>query len=133
MKKRFLAYAMAMAFLLGLLVQPVQILQAAQIREEETSQILEEAVENLEEGTYVEGEALVSMEATQAAALAKEGTYRLDKKVRVESVSSFGTDEQTGKEQYIVCLKSHQSIFSDHNGRNQLNSSSVHFFQFPRP
>ena len=108
MKKRFLAHAMAMAFLLGLLVQPVQILQAAQIREEETSQILEEAVENLEEGTYVEGEALVSMEATQAAALAKEGTYRLDKKVRMESVSSFGTDEQTGKEQYIVCLKSDQ-------------------------
>ena len=81
-------------------------IQAAQMRVEETTQMLEAAMETLEDGSYIEGEALVSMEATAAAALTKEGVYRFDPDVRVEAVSDFGTDETTGKENYIVHLTS---------------------------
>lgn len=104
--KRILAGSLAAVFAAGVQAVPVQAVQAAEARVEETSQLLEAAVEDLEEGTYAEGEALVSMEATQAVALAKEGTYRFDEHVCVETVSDFGLDEQTGKETYIVHLTS---------------------------
>ena len=106
MNKKWMAVTLSVTVLTGTQVIPLKAVQAAQTRVEETSQLLEEAVEDLEEGTYVEGEALVSMEATQAVALAKEGTYRFDANVQVEAVSDFGTDEQTGKELYIVHLTS---------------------------
>ena len=106
MKKRFLAGAVAIAFSLGAQALPLQTVQAAQVRVEETAQMLAEAVEDLEEGSYVEGEALISMEATDAVALAREGTYRFDENVQVKDVSDFGVDEETGKESYIVHLTS---------------------------
>lgn len=106
MKKRILSCALVTALAVGAQAVPLQAAQAAQVRVEETEELLAEAVEDLEEGTYVEGEALVSMEATQAAALAREGTYRFDEDVQVESVSDFGVDEETGKETYIVHLTS---------------------------
>ena len=106
MKKRLIAGALVTTLALGIQALPLQTVKAAEVRVEETTQLLEEAVDDLEEGAYVEGEALVSLEATQAAALAREGTYRFDADVQVESVSDFGTDEQTGKEKYIVHLTS---------------------------
>lgn len=106
MKKRFLAGVLVTTLAVGIQAVPLQTVKAAQVRVEETAQLLAEAVEDLEDGTYVEGEALISMEATQAAALAQEGTYRFDADVQVESVSDFGTDEQTGKETFIVHLTS---------------------------
>ncbi len=106
MKKRLIAGALVITLALGIQALPLQTVKAAEVRVEETTQLLEEAVDDLEEGAYVEGEALVSLEATQAAALAREGTYRFDADVQVESVSDFGTDEQTGKEKYIVHLTS---------------------------
>ena len=106
MKKRFLAGVLVTTLAVGIQAVPLQTVKAAQVRAEETAQLLAEAVEDLEDGTYVEGEALISMEATQAAALAREGTYRFDADVQIESVSDFGTDEQTGKETYIVHLTS---------------------------
>ena len=106
MKKRFLSGILAMALALGAQAVPLQCAQAAQVRVEETSQLLAAAVEQLEEGTYVEGEALISMEATGAAALAREGTYRFDPDVQIESVNEFGVDESTGKQMCIVHLTS---------------------------
>lgn len=106
MKKRFLPGIMVTALALGVQALPLQVAQAAQVRVEETSQLLEAAVEDMEEGSYAEGEALISVEATQAAALVREGTYRFDSDVQIESVNDFGTDEQTGKETYIVHLTS---------------------------
>lgn len=106
MEKRLIAGALVTALAVGTQALPLQAVKAAETRVEEKAQLLEEAVEDLKEGTYVEGEALISMEATQAAALAREGTYRFDADVQVESVSDFGTDAQTGKESYIVHLTS---------------------------
>lgn len=106
MKRRVVAGVLVMTLAVSIQTMPLQTVKAAQIRMEETEQLLAEAVDDLEEGSYVEGEALVSMEATQAAALAREGAYRFDADVQVESVSVFGTDAQTGKEKYIVHLTS---------------------------
>lgn len=106
MKKRFVAGALATMLAVCIQALPLQAVKAAEVRAEEKEQLLEEAVQDLKEGAYVEGEALVSMEATQAAALAREGTYRFDADVQVESVNVFGTDEQTGKENCIVHLVS---------------------------
>lgn len=106
MNKRFMAGALVTAIAVSIQTLPFQTLKAAEVRAEEKAQLFEEAVENLEEGAYVEGEALISMEATQALALAREGTYRFDADIRVESVSDFGTDAQTGKERYIAHLTS---------------------------
>ena len=106
MKQRFLAGALVAVFTVGAQAVPLQTVQAAQVRVEETSQLLENAMEDMEEGNYVEGEAIVSMEATDAVALAREGTYRFDADVHVESVNAFGTDEESGKETYIVHLTS---------------------------
>lgn len=106
MKKRFLTGILVTALAVGMQAVPLQTAQAALVRVEETSQLLAAAVEDLEEGSYVEGEALISMEATEAAALAREGSYRFDADVQVESVSDFGVDETTGKQMYIVHLVS---------------------------
>ena len=83
MKKRFLAGVLVTTLAVGIQAVPLQTVKAAQVRVEETAQLLAEAVQNLEDGTYVEGEALISMEATQAAAFAREGTYRFDADVQV--------------------------------------------------
>lgn len=106
MNKRFLAGILATALAAGMQAVPLQTAQAAQMRMEETSQLLAAAAADLEEGTYVEGEALISLEATETAALAREGTYRFDADVQVESVNDFGVDEATGKRMYIVHLVS---------------------------
>ena len=106
MKKKMAAGVLVTTLAVGIQAMPLQMVQAAQQRADETALILAEAVDELEDGAYVEGEALISMEATQAAALAREGTYRFDEDVQVESVSDFGTDEQTGKEVYIAHLTS---------------------------
>lgn len=106
MKKRFLAGVLLTAVFVSAQAGSVHLVQASETRVEESAKLLAEAVESLEEGTYVEGEALVSMEATEAAALAKEGTYRFDSHVKVESVSDFGDGEKEGKTSYIVHLTS---------------------------
>ena len=106
MKKRFLAGVLLTAVFVSAQAGSVHLVQASGVRVEESAKLLAEAVDNLEEGTYVEGEALVSMEATEAAALAKEGTYRFDSHVKVESVSDFGDGEKAGKTSYIVHLTS---------------------------
>lgn len=108
MKQKILTVILAAAFVLSLQTQSVQIIQATQVRQEETKEMLSEAVDDMQEGNYVEGEALVSMEATKAAALAQEGTYRFDKNVNIESVSDFGTNQQTGKNLFLVHLTSDQ-------------------------
>lgn len=104
--RRIGAGVLVSAVVVGFQTVSLQAVQAADVRVEETAELLATAVEELEEGSYVEGEALVSMEASEAVALAKEGTYRFDSDVQVEAVSDFGIDEQTGKELYIVHLTS---------------------------
>ena len=54
MKKRFLAGVMVTTLAVGLQAVPLQNVKAAQVRAEETAQLLAEAVEDLEDGTYVE-------------------------------------------------------------------------------
>lgn len=97
---------LALAALFSVETMPLQFVQAAQLRAAETAELLDEALDDLEEGGYAEGEALVSMEAGATAALAKEGTYRYDSDITVETVNSFGVDEETGKETCIVHLTS---------------------------
>lgn len=66
-------------------------------------------VPQLEEGTYVKGEALVSMTTTQAAALTKEGTASFDKDIRVEECWEFGTAQDAQSEQikdYVALVSS---------------------------
>lgn len=106
MKQRFMAGVLLVA--LAVCAQAPQLLQvqAAQVRVDEASEMLEAAMDDMKEGAYAEGEAIVSLEATSAVALAKEGTYRFDPDVRIETVSAFGADEETGKENYIVHLTS---------------------------
>ncbi len=106
MRKRFLAGMLIAAVFAGAQADSVQLVQASQTRAEESAELLAAAVEGLEEGTYAEGEALVSLEATEAAALVQEGTYRLDSHVEVVSVSAFGDGEEAGKTNYIVHLTS---------------------------
>lgn len=106
MKKRLLAGTLVAALILGAQAGSLQMVQAAEVRVEETAELLAEALEDLEDGTYVEGEALVSMEAAGAAALTQEGAYRYDPHIQVETVSEFGEDAQTGKTKYIVHLTS---------------------------
>lgn len=106
MKKRSVAVGLALSMVLGLQTMPLQELYAAQLHEQQTEELLAEAVADMKESEYVRGEALVSIETTQAAALTKEGTYRYDRKVCIESVSAFGEDEETGRDTYIVHLTS---------------------------
>ena len=63
----------------------------------------------LEEGTYVKGEALVAMTATQAAALTKEGTASFDKDITVEDCWEFGAAQENGSERirdYVALVSS---------------------------
>lgn len=106
MRKKLLAAFLAAALTFGAQAGSLLLVQAAEVRVEETAELLAEAVEDLEEGTYAEGEAIISMETAGAAALAQEGTYRYDPHVQVESVSDFGENEETGKTNYIVHLTS---------------------------
>lgn len=66
-------------------------------------------IPKLEEGTYVKGEALVSMTTTQAAALTKEGTASFDKNIQVEECWEFGTAQDAQSERikdYVALVSS---------------------------
>lgn len=65
-------------------------------------------VPQLEEGTYVQGEALVSMTTTQAAALTKEGAASFDRDIQVEECWDFGQAQgaQSGQVKDYVALVS---------------------------
>ena len=106
MKKQQCAGACLLALVLGIQMMPLQEIWASQVRVEETEQLLENALSDLETQSYKEGEALVSLEAASATALTQEGAYRYDPAVQIEAVSSFGTDAQSGKETYVVHLVS---------------------------
>ncbi len=106
MKKRKKAAALALGLLLGLQLVPVQELRAAQIYEEQAGALLAEAVADLEEGAYAEGEALISIESTTTGALTTEGTYRYDRAVQIEEVRVFGEDADSGRDTYIVHMTS---------------------------
>ncbi len=74
-----------------------------------TTQEHEVEIPQLEEGTYVKGEALVSMTTTQAAALTKEGTASFDKDIRIEECWEFGTAQEAQSEQvkdYVALVSS---------------------------
>lgn len=73
------------------------------------AQTHEVEVPELEEGTYVKGEALVSMTTTQAAALTKEGTASFDRNIQIEECWDFGTAEDAQSEQikdYVALVSS---------------------------
>ncbi len=66
-------------------------------------------IPELQEGTYVEGEALVSMTTTQAAALTKEGTASFDSAVRIEECWDYGAAEGADSERikdYVALVSS---------------------------
>lgn len=69
----------------------------------------EAEVPQLEEGTYVSGQALVSMTTTQAAALTREGTASFDKNIQIEECWEFGKAEGALSERvkdYVALLSS---------------------------
>lgn len=104
MKRRLLASVLAVTLFLGIQMQPFQVIQAAEARTE--ADLLQDDEENLEEGSYVEGEALVSVEAGKDSVFKKEGICPVDSNVKIASVSDFGLDEKTGKEICIAHLTS---------------------------
>lgn len=106
MKKGQCAGACLLALMLGIQMMPLQEIWASQARVEETEELLENALSDLETQSYEEGEALVSFETASGTALTQEGAYRYDPSVQIENVSSFGTDAETGRESYIVHLVS---------------------------
>lgn len=106
MKKKKQTAALLLGLLLGVQLVPYQELWAAEQHEQETDALLAEAVADMEEGAYAEGEALISIETTQAAALTTEGIYRYDRAVQIEEVRSFGEDTESGRDTYIVHLRS---------------------------
>lgn len=106
MKKIQCAGACLLAAVLGIQMMPLQEVWASQARVQETGELLENAVSDLETDAYIEGEALVSLETAPGAALTQEGTYRYDSGIDIADVSCFGENEQTGKECYIVHLVS---------------------------
>lgn len=66
-------------------------------------------IPKLEEGTYVKGEALVSMTTTQAAALTREGTSGFDKNIQIEECWEFGAAQDAQSEQikdYVALVSS---------------------------
>ena len=108
MKRKLMSMVLAAALLLGLEMQPAQMIQAAENQPETQTEasLLQEDEGDLEEGSYVEGEALVLVEAGKNSILTKEGTCSIDGNVKIASVSDFGKDEETGKEICIVHMTS---------------------------
>lgn len=66
-------------------------------------------IPQLEEGTYVKGEALVSMTTTQAAALTREGTASFDSRIQIEECWDFGAAQGEKSDQikdYVALVSS---------------------------
>lgn len=94
----------------GLLAFAVAWLPAAESAAVYAAQQNEPAeIPELEAGTYVKGEALVSMTTTEAAALTKEGSVSFDKDIQVVDCWDFGAAEgepSEGVQDYVALLKS---------------------------
>lgn len=86
----------------------LQYVQAAELRKEQTEQLLENAKQDMEEGTYEQGEAIITLESSDLVALVQEGQYRYDKNVKVADVCEFGENEDGLKNRYIVRLTSNK-------------------------
>ncbi len=72
-------------------------------------QVQQAEIPELEDGTYVGGQALVSMTTTRAAALTKEGTVSFDRNITVKECWEFGAAEDAGSERvknYVALLSS---------------------------
>lgn len=66
-------------------------------------------IPQLEDGTYVKGEALVSMTTTKAAALTKEGVASFDRDIQIEECWDFGQAEGAQSEDvkdYVALVSS---------------------------
>ncbi len=99
--KKICAGFLASAAVFGLVSAPV--LASAQVQAPAVE------VPELEEGTYVKGQALVSMTTTQAAALTKEGTSSFDKDIKVEECWEFGAAQDAESERikdYVALVSS---------------------------
>ncbi len=101
MKKKICAGLLTAATAFSLLSGPAVIYAQAQDQDVE--------VPELEEGTYVRGQALVSMTTTQAAALTKEGTASFDQDIEVEECWEFGAAQGAGSDRikdYVALVSS---------------------------
>lgn len=101
MKKKICAGLLTAATAFSLLSGPAVIYAQTQNQDVE--------VPELEEGTYVRGQALVSMTTTQAAALTKEGTASFDQDIEVEECWEFGAAQGAGSDRikdYVALVSS---------------------------
>ncbi len=101
MKKKICAGLLTAATAFSLLSGPAVIYAQTQDQDVE--------VPELEEGTYVRGQALVSMTTTQAAALTKEGTASFDQDIEVEECWEFGAAQGAGSDRikdYVALVSS---------------------------
>lgn len=109
MNKKFFSGTLAVVTALFTMMSPASVyVQAAQGANGETAENAAEVPE-LEEGTYVEGEALVSMSATAAAALTKEGTASFDQNIQIEECWDFGPSDSSDsglKQDYVALVSS---------------------------
>lgn len=101
MKKKICAGLLTAATAFSLLSGPAVIYAQTQDQDVE--------VPELEEGTYVRGQALVSMTTTQAAALTKEGTASFDQDIEVEECWEFGAAQGAASDRikdYVALVSS---------------------------
>ncbi len=100
-RKKIIAGLFAVSAAFSAMLTPYAVCVQAQAHEIE--------IPNLEEGTYVKGEALVSMSATQAAALTKEGRASFDSNICVEECWEFGAAQDAQSDQvkdYVALVSS---------------------------
>ena len=100
-RKKIIAGLFAVSAAFSAMLTPYAVCVQAQAHEIE--------IPNLEEGTYVKGEALVSMSATQAAALTKEGMASFDSNICVEECWEFGAAQDAQSDQvkdYVALVSS---------------------------
>ena len=101
MKKKILAVLLTAASALLSVAAPVMVYAQADMQTVE--------IPELEGGTYVEGEALVSMSATQAAALTQEGAASFDRAIEIEECWDFGRSDDANSENikdYVALVSS---------------------------
>ena len=100
-RRRIVAGLLAAAAAFSAALAPCAVFAQEQVQEVE--------VPELEEGTYVKGEALVSMSTTQAAALTKEGVASFDQEIQVEECWEFGKTQDAPSDKikdYVALVSS---------------------------
>ena len=107
MIRRKAAGMFALMFVLTGINTSLQPYYAAEARQEQTQEILENAKDEMIAGEYVPGEAIVTLDAVGLTSLTREGTASFDSHIQIEAVYDFGeSEDDKNKNSYVVHLSS---------------------------